>query len=156
MTLGACISPNDAWLVLRSLRTLPIRLEKISATAEKVIQFLKTNDSYLTNILWECIHRCPNLPGHGDGILSIGQAVLIHKYKEGNMLCSRSYLVTHALTLLHKAVVNNPRLYDIYQVYDGQAGLVSLVLEVLDRVRLPGAGDLQARKVIIQVEDRDD
>lgn len=41
MTLGACLSPNDAWLVLRGLRTLPIRLEKISTTTKKVIQFLK-------------------------------------------------------------------------------------------------------------------
>ena len=43
MTLGACISPNDAWLVLRGLRTLPIRLEKISQTAEQVIAFLKNH-----------------------------------------------------------------------------------------------------------------
>jgi cystathionine beta-lyase/cystathionine gamma-synthase len=43
MTLGACISPNDAWLVLRSLRTLPIRMEKISQTTLKVIDFLKNH-----------------------------------------------------------------------------------------------------------------
>lgn len=41
MGLGACISPHDAWLVIRGLRTLPIRLEKISATTQKVIQYLK-------------------------------------------------------------------------------------------------------------------
>ncbi|BDS12070.1 aminotransferase class V-fold PLP-dependent enzyme [Aureispira anguillae] len=41
MTLGACISPNDAWLVIRGLRTLPIRLEKISQTTQTVIQYLK-------------------------------------------------------------------------------------------------------------------
>ena len=43
MTLGACISPNDAWLVLRSLRTLPIRLDKISQTTLTVIKFLKAH-----------------------------------------------------------------------------------------------------------------
>jgi cystathionine beta-lyase/cystathionine gamma-synthase len=51
MTLGACISPNDAWLVLRGLRTLPIRLEKISITTEKVIQFLK-NHSKVDYVLY--------------------------------------------------------------------------------------------------------
>lgn len=43
MTLGACISPNDAWLVLRSLRTLPIRMEKVNATAIEVVQYLKSH-----------------------------------------------------------------------------------------------------------------
>lgn len=41
MTLGACISPNDAWLVIRGLRTLPLRLEKVSQNARKVIDYLK-------------------------------------------------------------------------------------------------------------------
>ena len=41
MTLGAIISPNDAWLVLRGIRTLPTRLERISETTTKVIQWLK-------------------------------------------------------------------------------------------------------------------
>lgn len=41
MTLGACLSPHDAWLVLRSLRTLPLRLRQISTTTQQVIAFLK-------------------------------------------------------------------------------------------------------------------
>lgn len=41
MTLGACLSPHDAWLVLRSLRTLPIRLRQISATTQQVLAFLR-------------------------------------------------------------------------------------------------------------------
>jgi len=41
MTLGAIISPNDAWLVLRGLRTLPIRLQQSSETTQEVIQWLK-------------------------------------------------------------------------------------------------------------------
>lgn len=41
MTLGSCISPNDAWLVIRGLRTLPIRLEKTSRTTSTVISYLK-------------------------------------------------------------------------------------------------------------------
>ncbi|MFN8324025.1 MAG: aminotransferase class I/II-fold pyridoxal phosphate-dependent enzyme [Chitinophagales bacterium] len=40
LNLGAIISPNDAWLMLRSLRTLPIRLERIKATTEKIVDWL--------------------------------------------------------------------------------------------------------------------
>lgn len=43
LNLGPIISPNDAWLLLRSLRTLPIRLEKVRATTEKVVAFMKTH-----------------------------------------------------------------------------------------------------------------
>ncbi len=43
MTLGAIISPNDAWLVLKGLRTLPIRLEKISKTTRIVLDWLKSH-----------------------------------------------------------------------------------------------------------------
>ena len=41
MTLGAIISPNDAFLILRGLRTMPLRMEKSYQTALEVIQFLK-------------------------------------------------------------------------------------------------------------------
>ncbi|MFI5203619.1 MAG: trans-sulfuration enzyme family protein [Flavobacteriales bacterium] len=40
MVIGSICSPMDAWLLLRGLRTLPIRLEKSSATTEKLIAFL--------------------------------------------------------------------------------------------------------------------
>lgn len=37
MTFGAVLSPHDAWLMLRGLRTLPLRLEQSVSSAEKVI-----------------------------------------------------------------------------------------------------------------------
>jgi cystathionine beta-lyase/cystathionine gamma-synthase len=39
--LGAVISPHDAAMLLRSLRTLPIRMERIKTTTEKVIAFME-------------------------------------------------------------------------------------------------------------------
>jgi cystathionine beta-lyase/cystathionine gamma-synthase len=42
MTLGGVISPFNAWLLLRGLRTLPIRLKKVAKTTKKVVKFLKT------------------------------------------------------------------------------------------------------------------
>ncbi len=41
MTLGATISPHDAWLMIRSLRTLPIRMERTLQSTSKVIDFIK-------------------------------------------------------------------------------------------------------------------
>ena len=40
MTFGACIAPNDAWLILRGLRTLPVRMERISKNGVAIAQFL--------------------------------------------------------------------------------------------------------------------
>ena len=39
--LGAIISPNDAWLLTRGLKTLPLRVEKHVANAEKVALWLE-------------------------------------------------------------------------------------------------------------------
>jgi len=41
MNLGAIISPNDAWLMLRGLRTLPIRLKQIEESTAKVVSYLE-------------------------------------------------------------------------------------------------------------------
>lgn len=41
MAIGAIISPHDAALILRGLRTLPLRIDRSSATAAKVINWLK-------------------------------------------------------------------------------------------------------------------
>lgn len=41
LNIGASLAPQNAWLLLRGLRTLPIRLEKITANANKVIEYLE-------------------------------------------------------------------------------------------------------------------
>lgn len=41
MTIGSSIQPFNAWLLIRGLRTLPVRLERISATTLQVVKFLK-------------------------------------------------------------------------------------------------------------------
>jgi cystathionine beta-lyase/cystathionine gamma-synthase len=43
MNIGTALAPQNAWLLLRGLRTLPIRLEKISDTADKVIAYLNAH-----------------------------------------------------------------------------------------------------------------
>ncbi|MCW3107111.1 MAG: PLP-dependent transferase [Segetibacter sp.] len=43
LSIGSGIQPFNAWLLLRGLRTLPARMDRISATAFKVIEFLKSS-----------------------------------------------------------------------------------------------------------------
>lgn len=38
---GAIMSPFDAWLLIRGLKTLPIRMERHTANAEKLLSYLK-------------------------------------------------------------------------------------------------------------------
>ncbi len=41
MTFGALLAPNDAWLMIRGLRTLPIRMQRIADTTQQVLAFLE-------------------------------------------------------------------------------------------------------------------
>ncbi len=42
MTLGNALSPFDCWLVLRGIRTLPMRMQRHESNAKSVAEFLKT------------------------------------------------------------------------------------------------------------------
>ncbi|MDQ3104918.1 MAG: cystathionine gamma-synthase [Actinomycetota bacterium] len=55
--IGAVAGPFDAWLVLRGLRTLAVRMERHSDNAEQIAQFLATRPE-VTSVLY------PGLPGH--------------------------------------------------------------------------------------------
>jgi O-acetylhomoserine (thiol)-lyase len=46
--LGACISPDNSWMFLQGLETLPLRMERHSENALKVAHYLKTNP----NVEW--------------------------------------------------------------------------------------------------------
>jgi cystathionine beta-lyase/cystathionine gamma-synthase len=43
LCIGSGIQPFNAWLLLRGLRTLPMRLERVTATTLKVIEYLKSH-----------------------------------------------------------------------------------------------------------------
>jgi len=43
MTLGAILAPHDAWLMIRGLRTLQLRMQRIAATTADVLAFLETH-----------------------------------------------------------------------------------------------------------------
>ena len=41
MTCGAILSPHDAWLMIRGLRTLAIRMQRVAQTAQQVLDFVE-------------------------------------------------------------------------------------------------------------------
>ena len=43
MTFGAILSPHDAWLMIRGLRTLAVRMERIAVTTTKVLAFVEAH-----------------------------------------------------------------------------------------------------------------
>lgn len=43
MTLGGVISPMNAWLLLRGLRTLPLRMQRMAETTPKIVAFLSNH-----------------------------------------------------------------------------------------------------------------
>lgn len=55
--LGGVLSPHDAWLILRGLKTLDVRLERHCDNAERVAQFL-LNHEKITKVYY------PGLEGH--------------------------------------------------------------------------------------------
>jgi cystathionine beta-lyase/cystathionine gamma-synthase len=57
ITLGSVLSPMDAWLLLRGLRTLPMRVERINANALELAAFLETQPQ-IERVLY------PGLPSH--------------------------------------------------------------------------------------------
>ena len=50
MNIGSGIQPFNAWLLLRGLRTLPARLDRISASTQKVLEYIKQHPKVETVI----------------------------------------------------------------------------------------------------------
>ena len=55
--IGATISPHDAWLILRGMKTLPIRMERHCSNAQKVAEFLEQHPA-VNQVFY------PGLPSH--------------------------------------------------------------------------------------------
>src|SRR6185436_8201502 len=43
LNVGSGIQPFNAWLLIRGLRTLPTRLERITKTTREVVKFMKSH-----------------------------------------------------------------------------------------------------------------
>jgi cystathionine beta-lyase/cystathionine gamma-synthase len=51
MNIGAALSPHSAWLLLRGLRTLPLRLQRSFESAKKVTQWLGQHPA-VSQVIW--------------------------------------------------------------------------------------------------------
>jgi cystathionine beta-lyase/cystathionine gamma-synthase len=101
--LGSCISPFNAWLILRGSVTLPVRMEKHSANARKAAEFLKSHPK--VDIL-----RYPGLESHPSYELAKRQMKapsgminfnLKAEIMEHFSFLERLKLITHAVSLGH-------------------------------------------------------
>ncbi len=58
--LGACISPDNAWLFLQGIETLALRMERHSTNGQAVADFLHRHPS----VAWVNYPGLPGSPGH--------------------------------------------------------------------------------------------
>ena len=58
--LGACLSPDNAWMFLQGLETLPVRMDRISANADAVARHLAGHKK----VSWVRYPGLPNDPTH--------------------------------------------------------------------------------------------
>lgn len=66
-TIGACLSPFDSWLLIRGIKTLPLRLEHQQETAIRIANWLKQQEQV------EAVYY-PGLPEHPGYEISKKQA----------------------------------------------------------------------------------
>ncbi|QQS72239.1 MAG: aminotransferase class I/II-fold pyridoxal phosphate-dependent enzyme [Flavobacteriales bacterium] len=61
MTLGAAPSPHDAWLLMRGLRTLELRVHRSADSAERVANFLEAHPK-VSKVNWPFLKSFPQEP----------------------------------------------------------------------------------------------
>ena len=123
-TTGAGLAPFDCWLVLRGIKTLALRMEKASASALKIAQWL-TTQSHITSVIYPGLE---NHPGHkimkkqargfgsmvtfrtdsAERALSVLEKVRLIKYAES--LGGVETLITYPTTQTHADVPEELRL----------------------------------------------
>jgi len=125
--LGACISPFNAWLIMRGLVTLPLRMKKHSENAMKVAQFLESRDM-VTAV------RYPGLESHPQHEVAVKQMTdfsgMLNFSLDGDVMANFEFikhleLITHAVSLGHdqSLIIYIPTLFyfeDMVQFDDAQ------------------------------------
>ncbi len=123
-TLGNALSPFDSWLVLRGLRTLPMRMEKHQENAASVVEFLNCHDG-VDFVVYPaiscrsggapCLNQCRGFGGvvsfavkSEKSVKSLIKGGKIIKFAES--LGGFRSLITHPMTQTHASVPNEKRL----------------------------------------------
>jgi O-acetylhomoserine (thiol)-lyase len=159
--LGACLSPDNAWIFAQGIETLPLRMERHCANAQQVARYLKDH----RQVEWVRYPGLPGDPAHdkNDKYLSgMGGPMVVFGIKggeaagrafiEGLTLLSHVANVGDAKSLaIHPATTTHSQLNPEQQARAGiTPGLVRLavgiehiddIIEDLDRgLAAPGAG----------------
>ncbi len=120
--MGAVAGPFDAWLVLRGIKTLGVRMDRHSANAERVVELLVAHPK-VTRVLYPGL---PDHPGHGvaakqmksfGGIVSFrlgseDEAVAVcnraRLFTLGESLGGVESLIEHPGRMTHASVAGSP------------------------------------------------
>ncbi len=94
---GAALGPMEAWLAVRSIATLPLRLERSSANAQRIAEFLTTRKE-VKSVLY------PGLPDHPGHAIAVKQmscfgavlSFLLHDKPAADTFLAKSKLITQA------------------------------------------------------------
>ena len=98
---GATMDPHQAWLILRGVRTLPLRMEKAQENALKLAEFL----SHHPKVTWVRYPGLPDHPQHGlakeqmDGFGAMLCFGVQGGLKGGKILLNQVRLITMAVSL---------------------------------------------------------
>ncbi|KAA3619685.1 MAG: PLP-dependent transferase [Calditrichaeota bacterium] len=111
--VGAVPGPFDAWLVLRSLKTLPLRMKAHAKNAYKIAEFLQEHPAFHTV-------SYPDLPSHPQHALAMKQ----HLTPEGHF--GSSGMVTCIVDSFEKAQ-NILRKLRVFTLAESLGGVESLV-----------------------------
>jgi cystathionine gamma-synthase len=121
--MGAISGPFDAWLVLRGIKTLGVRMDRHCENAEQIVEFLTAHPA-VTSVLYPGLPEHPNhdiaakqmtkfggmvsfrLRGGEDAALKACE--LAHVFTLGESLGGVESLIEHPGRMTHASVANSP------------------------------------------------
>lgn len=137
---GAILAPFEAWLLMRGMRTLPLRMERMCANALAVAEYLDARDD-IAAVLY------PGLPGHDGHEIATrqmrgGYGYLMSVLVRGDK--ARALDVVGRLRLFHRATSLGgvESLVEHRQTIEPQSGIPDTLLRL--SIGIEDAGDLIA------------
>jgi len=137
---GAILAPFEAWLLMRGMRTLPLRMERMCANALAVAEYLDARDD-IAAVLY------PGLPGHDGHEIATrqmrgGYGYLMSALVRGDR--ARALDVVGRLRLFHRATSLGgvESLVEHRQTIEPQSGIPDTLLRL--SIGIEDAGDLIA------------
>jgi O-acetylhomoserine (thiol)-lyase len=82
--LGACISPDNAWMFMQGIETLPLRMERHCANAQRVAEYLQDH----SQVEWVRYPGLPGDPAHAKNkkyLNGMGGAMVVFGIKGGGL-----------------------------------------------------------------------